>query len=38
VGRLEYRLLPGGTHGGGEFDRLAPMLAIAGFLEDPLRE
>jgi acetyl esterase/lipase len=36
VGRIEYQLLPEGTHGGGEFDRLDPMLDVIDFLQAAL--
>lgn len=38
VGRLEYRLLPGGTHGGGDFDRLEPVVGIVEFLEQAFHD
>ena len=38
VGRLEYILLPEGTHGGGAFDRLDPLLSVIDFLETSLAD
>jgi acetyl esterase/lipase len=34
VAGLEYHLLPDGDHGGGEFDRLDPILTVVEFLEN----